>query len=347
MPERFQDCPEKGRVEVDVVLMGIGAVLVLLASVDAVMTTMTAGTGGGPLTTRLGRGLWRLLLRVSGGQSSRLLSYAGALILLTTVVVWVLLLWGGWTLVFLGSNAVVDATTRSPASVPATIYYAGFVVFTLGVGDFVAATGTWQVLTALASVIGLFLITLSITYLVSVVSAAVSRRQLAQSISVLGITGPEIVLTYWSSGQLSSQFASEAQSLRTQLLTTTQQHLAYPVLHFFHSRQASTSAPRSVAALDDALVLLATGVAEDVAPGQDVLGPLQRALEHYAGTVHSVAGGDPGQPPSPPLAPLEAAGLPVVDPGEYSSAAQRHAGRREMLHRIVRSDGWSWPDSGR
>lgn len=327
----------------DVVLIAIGAVLVLLAVVDAVMTTMTAGGGGGPLTSRLGRGLWRVMLRVSGGRSSRLLSYAGALILLATVVVWVLLLWGGWTLIFSGSNAVVGATTGTPASVPATIYYAGFVVFTLGVGDFVAETGTWQVLTALASVVGLFLITLSITYLVSVVSAAVTRRQLAQSISVLGITGPEIVLTYWSSGQLSSQFASEAQALRTQLLTTTQQHLAYPVLHFFHSRQASTSAPRSVAALDDALLLLAAGVVGDAAPGRDVLGPLQRALEHYADTVHSVGGGDPGEPPTPPLAPLEEAGMPVVDRHEYHSATRRHAARRETLHRIVRSDGWSWP----
>ena len=79
----------------DVVLIGIGAALVLLACVDAVMTTMTAGTGGGPLTSRLGRGLWRAMLRVSGGQSSKLLSYAGALILLATVIVWVLLLWGG------------------------------------------------------------------------------------------------------------------------------------------------------------------------------------------------------------------------------------------------------------
>lgn len=330
----------------DVLLVGFGAVLVLLAVVDAVMTTMTAGTGGGPLTSRLGRRLWQAMLRVSGGQSSKLLSYAGAVILLATVVVWVVLLWGGWTLVFLGSGAVVDPATGALADVPATTYYAGFVVFTLGVGDFVAATGTWQVLTALASVVGLFLITLSITYLVSVVSAAVTRRQLAQSISVLGMTGPDIVLTYWSSGQLSSQFASEAQSLRTQLLTTTQQHLAYPVLHFFHSRQASTSAPRSVAALDDALLLLVAGVAEDVAPGRDVLGPLQRALEHYADTVHSVAGGDPGGPPCPPLAPLEAADMPVVDPDEYSSAARRHAARRETLHRIVRSDGWSWPDSG-
>jgi hypothetical protein len=285
------------------------------------------------------------MLRVSGGQSSTLLSYAGAVILLATVVVWVLLLWGGWTLVFLGSGAVVDSATGALADVPATIYYAGFVVFTLGVGDFVSTTGTWQVLTALASVVGLFLITLSITYLISVVSAAVNRRQLAQSISVLGTTGPDLVLTYWSNGQFSDQYASETQSLRTQLLATTQQHLAYPVLHFFHSRQPSTSAPRSVAALDDALLLLAAGVASDAAPGQDVLGPLQRALKHYTDTIHSVGGGDPGEPPVPSLAPLVQAGMPVVSADQFRSAGREHADRRQALHRIVRSDGWSWPDN--
>lgn len=329
----------------DVVLIVMGAALVGVVLVDAVMTTMTAGAGGGPLTSRVGRGLWRALLGVSGGGSSRLLSYAGALILLATVAVWVLLLWAGWTLVFFGSDAVVDAKTGTPASVPEAIYYAGFVVFTLGVGDFVATTGTWQVITALASVIGLFLITLSITYLLSVVSAAVTRRQLAQAISVLGETGPQIVLTHWSDGKLSSQFSSEMQSLRTQLLKTTQQHLAYPVLHFFHSGTPQASTPRAVAALDDALVLLAGGVDSGAGPGGDVLGPLQRTLEHYGATVHSVGGGDPELPPEPALAALADAGVPVVDRAQYLSAMQEHAGRRRVLHQIVRSDGWSWPDS--
>ena len=321
----------------------LGIVLVLLAVVDAVQTTLTAGSGGGPLTAPLGRVTWRLLLRASGGRSSTLLGYGGMLTLLLTVSMWVLLLWAGWTLLFVASGTVVDATTGAPASFPATIYYAGFVVFTLGVGDFVSTSGTWQVLTALASFIGLFVITLSITYLVSVVSAAVTRRQLAESISILGRTGPEIVLTHWVDGQISSQLASRLQTLSTQLLKITQQHLAYPVLHYFHSTDPTSSAPRALAALDDALVLLACAVDGEVAPGPDVLRPGTRAMQRYAETVHATGGQQVGEPELPDVQALRDAGVPVREQGEYQSAADVHRPRRQALNKVVASDAQLWP----
>lgn len=328
-------------------LIAVGVVLVLAAVLDAVQTTLTAGSGGGPLTAPVGRATWKLLLKLSSGQSSRLLGFGGMIALLTTVAVWVLLLWTGWSLIFLARpGAIVDASTGAAASVPATIYYAGFVVFTLGVGDFVASSGTWQVLTALASFIGLFLITLSITYLVSVVSAAVTRRQFAESVSILGISGSDIVRGHWVDGQLSSQFASQVQSLCTQLLQTTQQHLAYPVLHYFHSTDVTSSAPRAAAALDDALVLLSCGVAADVAPGDDVLGPLRHTLQRYTSTVHATGGRGAGTPPLPDLQPLRDAGMPVRDLDEYEAAAQQHQDRRTDLHEIVASDAVIWPSAG-
>lgn len=329
------------------VLIVVGAALVVLATADAVLTTMTAGNGGGPVTARLGRGMWRVLLAVAGSAGSRLLSHAGALVLLATFATWVLLLWAGWSLIFLGADeAIIDASTKLPASTPATIYYAGFVVFTLGVGDVIASTGTWQLATALASVQGLFLITLSITYLISVVSAAVTRRQLAQSISILGTTGVDIVLGNTVNGQLSSQLASQTQQLTSQLLKTTQQHLAYPVLHYLHASNPSASTPRAVAALDDALVLLDSGVDRSQAPAHDVLGPLRQAIQHYTDTVHATGGGSRDvAPPLPALQPLADAGLPTVEPSTYAERSASHAERRAALHRIVRSDAHTWPTS--
>lgn len=322
-----------------------GAMIVLVAVADAVRTTLTAGSGGGPLTAPLGRATWRCLLKMSGASSSTLLGYGGMIVLLLTVAMWVLLLWGGWSLIFLGagSDELVSSSSRAPASIPATIYYAGFVVFTLGVGDIVATTGTWQVLTALASFIGLFLITLSITYLVSVVSAAVTRRQLAQSITVLGSTGPEIVLTHWSEGQISSQFSSRLQTISTQLLKVTQQHLAYPVLHYFHSTDPASSAPRAIAALDDALVLLDCAVDPDIAPGQDVLGPGTRAMQRYARTVHATGGKQARTPPLPDVQPLRDAGVPLRQQDEYESAADEHRSRRDDMSKVVASDAQPWP----
>jgi hypothetical protein len=329
---------------VTALLIALGTVLVLVAIADAVQTTLSAGSGGGPLTARLGRVSWRGLLRLGGGQSSRLLGYGGMLVLLLTVAVWVLLLWAGWALIFLASpGAIVDATTGAAASVPATIYYAGFVVFTLGVGDFVSTSGAWQVLTAVASFIGLFLITLSITYLVSVVSAGVTSRQFAESVSILGRNGPEIVLAHWTGGQISSQFASQVQTLSTQLLKITQQHLAYPILHYFHSTDPASSAPRAVASLDDALVLLDCAVHPDVAPGSDVLGPGLRALERYAQRVHATGGRHAGTAPLPALQPLRDAGVPVRPQSEYEAAVTQHRSRREQLSKVVASDARPWP----
>jgi hypothetical protein len=51
---------------------------------------------------------------------------------------------------------IADASSSAPASAAAVLCYAGFVVFTLGVGDVVAVDGTWQVLTSMASFVGLF-----------------------------------------------------------------------------------------------------------------------------------------------------------------------------------------------
>ena len=326
------------------VLIALGAALVALAVADAVVTTLSAGNGGGPLTSRLARLTWTALRALARGRGeSRLLSLAGTAVLLVTVLTWVVLLWAGWTLIFASSDtAVVDSTTSAPASVAARVYYAGFVVFTLGVGDFVPGTGAWQIATAAASFLGLFLVTLSITYLVSVVSAAVSRRQLARSVHLSGETGVDIVLSHWDGEQVSSQFDSLAQTLTTQVLQTTQQHLAYPVLHHFHAADKASSAPRALAALDDALLLLSAGLAEQVRPSGDTLARLRRAIEHYTTTVHS-GGHQPQDPPLPSLTPLRDAGVPVLDDAALTRAAAAHAERRGRLDALVRADAWTWP----
>ena len=327
-----------------VVLIAFGALLVAVAVADAVITTLSAGNGGGPLTSRLARLTWRALRAVVRGRGeSRLLSYAGTAVLLVTVLTWVVLLWTGWTLIFASTDAaVVDSTTSAPASVGARVYYAGFVVFTLGVGDFVPGSGTWQIATAAASFLGLFLITLSITYLVSVVSAAVTRRQLARCVHLSGETGADIVLNHWTGEQVSSQFDSLAQTLTAQVLQTTQQHLAYPVLHHFHAADPASSAPRAIAALDDALLLLSEGLDEQARPSSDTLARLRRAIEHYTSTVHS-GGHQPQDPPLPDLSPLRDAGVPVVDDAAFGAAYGAHAGRRQHLDALIRADAWTWP----
>jgi hypothetical protein len=213
-------------------LVAVGAVLVLLVLCDVLFTTLTLGRGAGPLTRRLLGRAWRGLLRVNARHRiPRLLSNAGTVLLISTVLIWALVLWGGWWAVVLGGGAVRSASTGVPAGAGDVLYYAGFSVFTLGTGDFVAAGGTWRNLTVLASFSGLVVVTLAITYLLSVVSAVVARRALAAHVSALGRTGGEIVAGDWTAGGFSGAFVQHLVALTGGLSAVSQQHYAYPVLH--------------------------------------------------------------------------------------------------------------------
>lgn len=328
-----------------VVLAGLGALMVVVTFLDAIWTTLGSSSGGGPLTRRVSSGLWRMLVRLRPDGGSRLLEVGGPAVLLSTVLVWVVLLWTGWTLVFSSTEGAVRAsTTADPVDLPGRVYFAGFVIFTLGVGDLVPGRGLWQVVTAVATFLGLFLVTLSITYLVSVVSASVSRRRLAQTVSGLGASGSQVVLLHWNGDALDGQLASQIRSVANDLLGTTQQHLAYPVLHAFHATVPTASAPRAVAVLDDVYVVLAHGLDASVRPTPAVLEPLRAALADYASTVQSMGMAGPTDPPSPSLAGLRAAGVPVVEDGAFATALSQHAQRRRQVHQLVRGDAWSWPD---
>lgn len=331
----------------DLIVLVAGALLVALVFFDAFATTLAVGAGAGPLTRRLVGPAWRALLRLHRTDShSALLRVAGPVLLITTVLVWVALLWAGWSLVLLaGDGSVVDATTRAPAGTADVIYYAGFTVFTLGVGDFVATTSTWRVVTSGASFSGLFLITLAITYLISVVSAVVARRAVAIRINALGGSASEIVGRGWAGDSFSSAFVQQLVALSGELATTAEQHLAYPVLHYFHSGGRGTSAPVAVAHLDDAMMLLQRAVAPEAQPDISAVDPVRQVVSRYLSTSSMGSGTpDPDAPPVPPLGSLEQAGVPVVAPDVFAARLREEERRRRRLHRLVLSDGWSWSE---
>ena len=115
----------------DLLLVVLGVVVVVAVLLDAFMTTLGAAAGGGPLTRRLLGLCWRVLLRVHRRDArSSFLTAAGTVLLLVTVLIWMLLLWAGWTLAFLGSESVVEARTMAPASWSDVAYFTGTMIFT-------------------------------------------------------------------------------------------------------------------------------------------------------------------------------------------------------------------------
>ena len=323
-----------------------GIALLLLVVFDALWTTL-APHGAGPVTKGLARGLWKLGLAVHrrAGGAHRLLALVGPSLLFIAFLWWVTGLWAGWTMVFASSEGAVHvAQTGVPADLASRIYFVGFTLFTMGNGDYVPSADGWEITTAVASLSGLFVVTLAITYLVPVVSAVTGKRKLAAHLDDLGRTPHDTLRTAWD-GQGFSSFEQHLGQLVPELEMHTQRHLAYPVVHYFHSADRRTAAGPALAAYAEALRLMAHGLPAEVRPAPAVLLPARRAVRDYLRTLRDgfVAPSD-DTPPLPDLAKLAADGIPTVDAAGFEADVARDSEDRRTLLALVRDTGWAWQD---
>ncbi|MFD1833322.1 potassium channel family protein [Streptomyces desertarenae] len=321
-----------------------GCALVAVALADAVITALSLVTGTGPVGGRVARGTWRTLLALHARvpRGTRLLEWSGTLTLLATFLTWTVLLWAGWWLVFASHDAAVVTSRASvPADGWARVYFTGYTVFTLGIGDYVPGTAWAQTATAVAGLSGLFLVTLAITYLVQVVQAVVHKRVLAEQIHALGRDAAGIVAGGWTGHGFSPMFEQHLTSLVAPLLRLGEQHLAYPVVHYFHSASRNKAPAPALAALDDALLLLRTGTDPGVRPDPAATGPLTSALDQVLDTLQGqFFTRAEHERPAPPLSVLRQAGIPTVDGEEYAAGVREHARRRRAVRGFLHSDGW-------
>lgn len=323
----------------------LGLSLIILTFADFLWTTLTLD-GGGFLTVRVAKGLWGVLLyRHRSSSSHRLLATAGLIIILTTITLWVTLVWLGWALVFNASDqAIVNAETAAPADVWDRIYFTGFTLFTLGVGDFRPQGPFWQILTAIAAANGFFLVTLAVTYLVPIMSAATQKRQLAIYIFSMGRTADEVILRAWN-GRNFSSLEPHLVSLTPMLALHGQRHLTYPILHYFHSSRQHTAAAVSFAVLDEALTLLEFGVKPECQIDPLTLYVIRQTMQDFLETLGSAFISPTDElPPIPSLVKLRAQGVPTVSDETFQAALNDVAKRRQLLLALVRNDGWSWSD---
>ena len=327
----------------------LGLAILALVLYDVVSTSIAIGSHGGPLTRRLSKMVWSM----SQGAVHRKEGHGtavGTRVLLSVVLTWMLLSWLAWFLVFLGwTPSVVSSITGEPADVYARLYYAGFTIFTLGLGDYEPRGALWQFATALAAGQGFFVLTLSVTYVLPVVSAVVRKRALARSIGLLGTYPVEMVKGTWT-GRDFTDLPRQLSTLASDLLTAQQQHFAYPVLHYFVALEHEASLERAMAALDEAVLLWRHGVAPQVRPPAAGLDGVRKAIEAYLDTRTFAQldvqdrSEDLQTPPLPDLQALADAGVPTAPPEEYRKAAQEDAHHRHTLRVLIQHQGWTWED---
>lgn len=320
-------------------MLPVGVALIGLASFDAAITILWTTKAGGPVTTALGRSWWRVVRRLAKRPDSRLLTSAGPLILTATIVLWLLLLWVGWTLVFAADpSAVVASATRVPANSIERAYFAGFTIFTLGMGDYAPVGAPWQLLTVIATVSGLASTTAAITYIIPVVTAATQGSRQASSITALGGQAHRIVLSAYDNGSV-RYLEPVLIQLTDSLLLTAQRHLAYPILDFFHPTTPLTDLRSQLIALDDALTLVQYGLDEQLValPHPAAIEGARSAISQLVDRAHTNIDAAPLRLD---LGPLRDS-IPTVDDATFQRRTSGLEDHRRRLARYAAESGWT------
>jgi hypothetical protein len=347
-------------------VQGVGALLVLAVLQDAFSTVLFPASGHGvvrrPLSRSTSACCHRIGRRLPKDRRRALLTYSGPVQVLVSLGAWIVLLVVGWAMVFqpaLGSGITVTADPHDRSWATA-VYYSGYVLTTLGLGDVTAQNGLYRLLTVVEAVVGLATVTMAITYFLSVYSALTQRKVSAGLLHhrTYG-TGDAAVLLAGQAqdGELPGA-RDELGTLAEFVQRALETHASYPVLRYFHQRQPYYSLPRVLLLALDGVALLRTAL--DRERYRSVVGsPSVAALDAAAHQL--LAELVPGSRPRPPTAAerqcwrerlhraagqLEDAGLEVrrdLDAAADDYSEQR-AGWGHPLRALAGAMAYDWDD---
>lgn len=327
----------------EIILLIIGIILLILVTVDLVSTILLMN-GGGFLSNFISKGIWKVLMRLSKNNAkSQLLSKAGVLIIVSLFLTWIFLIWTGFSLVYLHDPlSVIDTSTERITNSVGKIYFVGYTISSLGNGDLKSGSDAWRIFSNVMSIYGTFFITLSISYLIPLLDAVIKKRALSGYIYQLGTTPVEILKNGWNGKDFSILY-SHLNNLNSLMLEHSERHLAYPVLHYFHSTKPKYSAPLTFTILDEAISIQQTYKIDD-SPSSLHWAILRRSIDSFIDVFDKY--GITSELPHPPFSyEQDIKDLPInAGPGEINKSINEMTKRRKSLHGIISRDGWEWKD---
>ena len=322
-----------------------GILLYILTALDIIKTTLSS-SGGGFIANKIGKGVWHALFLLSGKKgSSKLLQYAGPSVLVTVLLVWVIGLWGGFFLMLLSDPDSIKESTSPELALPIEkLYYAGFVVSTLGMGDYIATTHTWRMVSNVIAFTGLIFITVSITYFVQVLSATALQNKLATYINGLGRTPQHILINSWN-GKDFSALSDKVSDLCQMIIQHTMNHHSYPIIHYYHKINPQQSIIPTMARLYDAYCLLEHAVKEEAKLNELDRSMIDKAFQAYHQTMLTdfIKEPDPDLPtPEQSTEILKQRGIPVIDQQDIRSLSPQCTKQQILYANLLKKEGWSW-----
>jgi hypothetical protein len=323
----------------------LGVILLLVTTADLIKTSLSV-RGAGFITKRLSKSIWSLLLSINKKMGRRkVLESGGAVILVSILINWLLLIWISASLLFISQpDSLMNVETNSPTTVVNKIFYTGYTLSTLGLGDIEPEGNFWDILTSVLSFTGLILISIAITYLIPVVSAEITKRRISVTINTIGGSVEEMLLNYWN-GKDFKELEQPFIPLIDSIILHAQNHKAYSVLHFFHSSDKKEAFVLNITNLDETLTVLLHSIPSEQRPSYNVLIRLRKAISSYLITLPATFI-TPGKktPPIPLLFALEKKGIKTISGSIVDIEYEKLRTRRRLLLSLIKDDGWEWTD---
>lgn len=246
-------------------IVGIGIILITL--IDIYQTVLYPRTQKSVLSLKLCKITWEIFRHLSHSLakgSSKILSYCGPTLLILIVFYWVFGLLLGFALLIwpaLGSG-IQASQGQTPTDLSTALYYSGFTLTTLGVGDLVPKNNLWRLITIIESAVGFSIFTASLTYVLSVYNALTRRNTFA--LSLFHRSGGEadagLFLSQLKGYDRFETAFEDISNISRELLFLLESHHAYPILHYFRFQEVQYSLARIALVSLDLAALIKTSL---------------------------------------------------------------------------------------
>jgi hypothetical protein len=275
------------------------------------------------------------------------------------LLAWFLLLLVGWAAIYVPAlgGAVRAAQGATDRSWGTALYFSGYDLTTLGLGDLVATAPAYRLLVVAEAATGFMTFTMAITYFLSVYGTLNRRKTFALALHQRsGGTGrgSPVVQALWQEGAVAA--AVDLAAMAADLREVVQAHTAYPVLRSFHDPVGYDALPRILLTSWETVTLLRTSLDLSSVDRPELQGSGVREIEAAATSLTERLVGPVDRHPSRErlegwrheheraLAELARAGVPVdaTSAEGYLDARARWDGALQCLAEELL---YEWPDA--
>ena len=265
-------------------LLGTG---LIFAALRDIFDTLFHPSGKGMLSRALPRPLWHGVRRI-GARYPTIRELCGPLALLAVIASWVLFLALGWALLFWphlpeGFSFTPELSHSAHGGFVDALYLSLVTLTTLGFGDITPASGWLRVLVPLEAVLGLVLLTASLSWVVSLYPAFSRHRSLAHEISLVRDTEHETGIGIRQMDALAAELMLS--DLTSRLVAVQTDLIHFPISYYFRSSHERFELSSAMPFL---LHLADEGASEDCSSGVRMRANMLRgAIDDFSATVGS------------------------------------------------------------